>query len=80
MRSQSPGITYRLLSFLLLPVWLFHAIQHGNKYDPGKQVQVDFDADSDLEYLCFKIIDQGEGFDWHTFDRNELIEHSDQYK
>ena len=40
-----------------------NAIQHGNKYDPGKQVQVEFDADNDLEYLCFKISDEGEGFD-----------------
>lgn len=40
-----------------------NAIQHGNKYDPGKQVHVEFDADNDLEYLSFKISDQGEGFD-----------------
>jgi len=40
-----------------------NAIQHGNKYDPGKQVQVEFDADNDLEYLCFKISDEGDGFD-----------------
>lgn len=40
-----------------------NAIQHGNKYDPGKQVSVEFDADSDLEYLCFKISDEGDGFD-----------------
>ena len=43
-----------------------NAIQHGNKYDPGKQVQVEFDADSDLEYLSFKISDQGDGFDIST--------------
>ena len=40
-----------------------NAIQHGNKYDPGKHVSVEFDADKDLEYLCFKISDEGEGFD-----------------
>ena len=43
-----------------------NAIQHGNKYDPGKQVQVEFDADNDLEYLCFKISDEGDGFDVST--------------
>lgn len=31
MRPHSPGITYRLLSLLLLPLWIFHAIQHGKK-------------------------------------------------
>jgi 3-deoxy-D-manno-octulosonic-acid transferase len=31
MRPQSPGISYRLLSLLLLPLWIFHAILHGNK-------------------------------------------------
>ena len=40
-----------------------NAIQHGNKYDPAKQVMVEFDADNDLEYLSFKISDEGEGFD-----------------
>jgi len=40
-----------------------NAIQHGNKYDPGKQVLVEFDADNDLEYLSFKVSDEGEGFD-----------------
>ncbi len=33
MRPQSPGISYRLLSLLLLPLWIFHAILHGNKND-----------------------------------------------
>jgi serine/threonine-protein kinase RsbW len=40
-----------------------NAIQHGNKYDPGKQVLIEFDADNDLEHLCFRISDEGEGFD-----------------
>ena len=31
MRPQSPGITYRILSLLLLPLWILHAIHHGNK-------------------------------------------------
>ena len=40
-----------------------NAIQHGNKYDPGKQVQIEFNADSDLNHLSFMISDEGEGFD-----------------
>jgi len=40
-----------------------NAIQHGNKYDPGKQVLIEFDADNDLEHLSFRISDEGEGFD-----------------
>ena len=31
MNPQSPGISYRLLSLLLLPLWIFHAILHGKK-------------------------------------------------
>jgi 3-deoxy-D-manno-octulosonic-acid transferase len=31
IRPKSPGISYRLLSLLLLPLWIFHAILHGNK-------------------------------------------------
>jgi 3-deoxy-D-manno-octulosonic-acid transferase len=31
MRPQSPGISYRLLSLLLLPLCIFHATFHGNK-------------------------------------------------
>ncbi|MFT5226306.1 MAG: 3-deoxy-D-manno-octulosonic-acid transferase [Polaribacter sp.] len=31
MRPKSPGISYRLLSLLLLPIWIFHAISHGRK-------------------------------------------------
>ena len=32
MIPQPPGISYRLLSLLLLPVWLFHAITHARKF------------------------------------------------
>jgi len=31
MTLQSPGIIYRLISFLFLPLWLVHAIWHGHK-------------------------------------------------
>jgi 3-deoxy-D-manno-octulosonic-acid transferase len=31
MPPKSPGISYRLLSLLLLPFWIFHSILHGNK-------------------------------------------------
>lgn len=31
MNPESPGISYRLLSLLLLPLWIFHAILHGKK-------------------------------------------------
>jgi 3-deoxy-D-manno-octulosonic-acid transferase len=31
MHPQSPGISYRLLSLILLPLWVFHAITHGHK-------------------------------------------------
>ncbi len=31
MTLQSPGIIYRLISFLFLPLWLVHAIWHGYK-------------------------------------------------
>ena len=31
MTLQSPGIIYRLISFLFLPLWLAHAIWHGHK-------------------------------------------------
>lgn len=41
-----------------------NAIVHGNKSDKKKTVQLSaqFDADS----ICFKIIDQGSGFDFST--------------
>ncbi len=31
MNLQSPGSSYRLLSILLLPLWLIHALWHGHK-------------------------------------------------
>lgn len=31
MHPQSPGISYRLLSLMLLPIWFLYAILHGNK-------------------------------------------------
>jgi 3-deoxy-D-manno-octulosonic-acid transferase len=31
MTLQSPGVIYRLISFLFLPLWLVHAIWHGHK-------------------------------------------------
>ena len=31
IHPKSPGISYRFLSLLLLPLWIFHAILHGNK-------------------------------------------------
>jgi 3-deoxy-D-manno-octulosonic-acid transferase len=31
MHLKSPGISYRLLSLMLLPLWILHAILHGNK-------------------------------------------------
>ena len=43
-----------------------NAIQHGNKYDPGKQVQVEFDSDRDCKFLCFTVMDEGDGFDYET--------------
>lgn len=33
MHPQSPGISYRLLSLLLIPLWVVHAILHGSKHN-----------------------------------------------
>ena len=33
MTLSSPGFSYRLISFLLLPLWLIHALWHGYKQD-----------------------------------------------
>jgi len=41
-----------------------NAIQHGNKYDPSKNVEVGFDTDNDAEILSFTVEDEGEGFDF----------------
>ncbi|MFH1321042.1 MAG: ATP-binding protein [Bacteroidota bacterium] len=40
-----------------------NAIQHGNKYDPNKSVDVVFESDS--ETLYFTVVDEGEGFDYN---------------
>lgn len=39
-----------------------NAIVHGNKLDPGKQVQVRFKVED--KSLCFQIEDEGPGFDY----------------
>jgi serine/threonine-protein kinase RsbW len=39
-----------------------NAIQHGNKYDPAKKVQVAYEIEPDQ--IAFTISDQGHGFDY----------------
>lgn len=39
-----------------------NAIQHGNKLDPGKKVQLSFSSGKDS--LAFEVSDQGEGFNF----------------
>ena len=39
-----------------------NAIQHGNKYDPTKKVQVAYEIEPDQ--IAFTISDQGHGFDY----------------
>ena len=41
-----------------------NAIQHGNKYDPNKFVDIAFETDSDTLY--FTIEDEGDGFDYEN--------------
>lgn len=41
-----------------------NAIQHGNKQDPGKKVDVEFKAVD--KNITFCVHDQGEGFDYNT--------------
>ncbi|HLG04342.1 MAG TPA: ATP-binding protein [Bacteroidia bacterium] len=41
-----------------------NAIQHGNKLDPGKKVNLSFTANTTI--LSFEVTDQGEGFDFDT--------------
>jgi serine/threonine-protein kinase RsbW len=41
-----------------------NAIQHGNKLDPGKQVDVEIKAQD--KSISFSVHDQGEGFDFNT--------------
>lgn len=41
-----------------------NAIQHGNKYDPGKKVQVMYEVE--VERIAFTVIDEGTGFDFYN--------------
>lgn len=41
-----------------------NAIQHGNKLDPGKKVDVEFTAGD--KTITFSVHDQGDGFDYNT--------------
>jgi serine/threonine-protein kinase RsbW len=41
-----------------------NAIQHGNKYDPEKLVNVSYEIDN--ERIAFVISDQGSGFDYYN--------------
>lgn len=41
-----------------------NAIQHGNKLDPGKKVDVEFKAADKV--ITFSVHDQGNGFDYNT--------------
>ena len=43
-----------------------NAIQHGNKYDPQKNVALICDSDTNRGNLSFTIEDQGDGFDFQT--------------
>ena len=39
-----------------------NAMQHGNKYDPAKMVNITYEVDAD--HISFTISDQGTGFDY----------------
>lgn len=39
-----------------------NAMQHGNKYDPSKMVNISYEVDADQ--ISFTISDQGSGFDY----------------
>jgi serine/threonine-protein kinase RsbW len=41
-----------------------NAIQHGNKYDPSKMVNVSYEIDNDR--IAFTISDEGTGFDYYN--------------
>jgi len=41
-----------------------NAIQHGNKYDPSKMVNVSYEIDNDR--IAFVISDEGTGFDYYN--------------
>jgi serine/threonine-protein kinase RsbW len=39
-----------------------NAIQHGNKLDPAKDIQISFKSNN--KEICFKVQDEGNGFDY----------------
>jgi len=41
-----------------------NAIQHGNKFDPSKNVKVTYEVDGDK--VVFVVTDQGPGFDYYN--------------
>jgi serine/threonine-protein kinase RsbW len=41
-----------------------NAIQHGNKYDPSKMVNISYEIDNDR--IAFVISDEGTGFDYYN--------------
>ncbi len=41
-----------------------NAIAHGNKYDPTKNVTVNYEVDGDR--ISFTVIDEGNGFDYYN--------------
>lgn len=41
-----------------------NAIQHGNKSNPGKKIEIEFSSRGNE--LCFRIKDEGEGFDYNN--------------
>ncbi|MEY4110166.1 MAG: hypothetical protein RLZZ46_520, partial [Bacteroidota bacterium] len=41
-----------------------NAIQHGNKFDPAKEIEVEYEKKKNS--LVFRITDQGQGFDFTT--------------
>ncbi|HIA37401.1 MAG TPA: ATP-binding protein [Flavobacteriales bacterium] len=43
-----------------------NAIQHGNKNDPKKNVEIVFDVETNLESFSFTVKDEGDGFDYTT--------------
>lgn len=43
-----------------------NAIQHGNKNDPGKNVEIVFDVETNLKSFSFTVRDEGDGFDYNT--------------
>jgi len=54
-----------------------NAIQHGNKNDPTKKVQIVFNAAADLNGFSFTIKDEGNGFDYTNIpdptDHNNIV-------